>query len=98
MKILLTAMLAGALAFMPVSAAEKIQVNKITEQVVELKVNINSADVKQLTQLKGVGESKAAAIIEYRQANGKFSAIEELTNVKGIGDKLVEQNRHYLVL
>ncbi len=104
MKMLLTAMLASALMFAPVLAAEKIPVNKssaktdVAEQVINLKVNINSADVRELIQLKGIGESKALAIIEYRQANGKFSSIEELSNVKGIGSKLVEQNRSNLAL
>ena len=55
------------------------------------KVNINSADVKELTTLPGIGQSKAEAIVKYRQDHGKFKNIEELKNVKGIGDKVVKK-------
>ncbi|MCG9696242.1 helix-hairpin-helix domain-containing protein [Shewanella sp. Isolate11] len=96
MKMLLTAVLAGAMVMTPALAAEKVTVDN--QQVVPLTVNINSADVGQLTQLKGIGESKAIAIIEYRNTNGKFASIDELSNVKGIGTKLLEQNRANLSL
>lgn len=55
-------------------------------------VNINTADVAALASLSGVGESKARAIIEYREANGPFDSVEALTNVKGIGERIVEKN------
>ena len=48
------------------------------------KVNINTADEAQLCTLPGIGESKAKAIISYREENGGFSSIEELTNISGI--------------
>ncbi len=51
------------------------------------KVNINTATVEQLTTLKGVGESTAQKIINYRQQNGSFKTIEDIKNVSGIGDK-----------
>ncbi|MBO1254124.1 helix-hairpin-helix domain-containing protein [Alteromonas sp. 5E99-2] len=54
----------------------------------ELKVNINNADVSTLVALPGIGQSKAEAIVQYRQENGSFTQIEELKQVKGIGDKL----------
>ncbi len=50
------------------------------------KVNINTATVAELTQLSGVGEKTAEAIIAYR-AEHKFKSVSELVNVKGIGDK-----------
>lgn len=53
-----------------------------------LKVNINKADVSTLIALPGIGKSKAEAIVQYRQDNGSFTHIEELKDVKGIGDKL----------
>ncbi|ARD21914.1 MULTISPECIES: ComEA family DNA-binding protein [Shewanella] len=56
------------------------------------KVNINKASAAELQQLKGIGESKAKAIVDYRAKNGKFSNLNQLTQVAGIGDKLVEQN------
>ena len=54
------------------------------------KVNINTATVEELAQLKGIGEAKAKAIVEYREANGPFAQVEDLTKVKGIGDKILE--------
>src|SRR5689334_8500384 len=50
-------------------------------------VNINSASVAQLQTLPGIGASTAQRIIDYRQKNGAFKKIEELMNVRGIGEK-----------
>jgi competence protein ComEA len=55
------------------------------------KIDINSADAKTLTSINGLGEKKAAAIVEYRVKNGKFKSVDELTNVKGVGKKLLEK-------
>lgn len=54
-------------------------------------VNINTADAAALETLPGIGESKAAAIIAYRQEHGRFAGIEELKNVSGIGDSTYER-------
>ncbi len=54
-------------------------------------VDINTADEKKLATLKGVGISKAKAIIEYRKGNC-FKNVKDLANVKGIGEKTVEKN------
>jgi len=53
-------------------------------------ININTASTGELTNLKGVGEKTAQAIVEYRQKNGAFKAIEDIKNVTGIGDKKFE--------
>lgn len=63
------------------------------------KVNINTADAATIAEnLKGIGEAKAKAIIEYRKANGGFKTVDELTAVKGIGEKTVDANRTLIVL
>ncbi|WP_250884065.1 ComEA family DNA-binding protein [Glaciecola sp. XM2] len=54
-------------------------------------VNINTADVATLVSLPGIGEKKAQAIVEYRELNGNFKQTAELSNVKGIGEKMVER-------
>lgn len=62
-------------------------------------VNINTADVETLVEgLQGIGPSKARAIVEYRETHGKFAAIEELEDVKGIGAATIAQNRDLIVL
>ncbi len=62
-------------------------------------VDINSADAQTLaTNIKGVGDKKAAEIIRYREKHGPFSSIDELENIKGIGPKLIEKNRSNLLI
>lgn len=57
-------------------------------------IDINSADSQALAAgLDGVGESKAQAIVAYREANGPFRSADELTQVKGIGGRILELNR-----
>jgi competence protein ComEA len=51
------------------------------------KININTATVEQLQTLKGIGAKTAMAIIEYRDTIGQFTDVEELAQVKGIGEK-----------
>ncbi len=61
-------------------------------------VDINNASEKELAKLKGVGEAKAKEIISYRDTNGCFKSIDELSKVKGIGTKTIEKNRDSLSL
>lgn len=55
------------------------------------KVNINTAQVAELEALPGIGQSKAEAIVKYREENGNFKTAEDLKKVKGIGDKMFEK-------
>ncbi|MCY8987524.1 helix-hairpin-helix domain-containing protein [Bacillus atrophaeus] len=57
----------------------------------ETLVNINTASLEELQAISGVGPSKAEAIIAYREENGKFQAVEDITNVSGIGEKSFEK-------
>jgi competence protein ComEA len=62
-------------------------------------VNVNSATAEELAEaLKGVGLSKAEAIVSYRTENGQFEHADELINVKGIGIRTVDINREYILL
>ncbi len=57
----------------------------------DARINLNTADVSQLTTLTGVGESKALAIIAYREENGPFTSIEDIMNVPGIKEGTYEK-------
>lgn len=56
-------------------------------------IDINSADVKTLESLDGIGPAKAQAIVDYRQKNGPFKSVEDLEKVSGIGKATLEKNR-----
>lgn len=59
-----------------------------------ISLNINSASFEELsTKLKGIGKAKAAAIIEWRETNGKFTSLEDIDEVRGIGPAILEKNR-----
>ena len=62
------------------------------------KVNINTANQEQLMSLKGIGESYAVRIIEYREKNGPFQTPEDLLKVKGVGEKTFEAIKDNVVV
>lgn len=61
-------------------------------------INLNSADIATLATLKGIGDSKARAIFAYREKNGPFKSVDDLSKVKGIGDKMVAKLRDQIRL
>lgn len=62
-------------------------------------VNINTADAETISaELKGVGLAKARAIVEYRKKHGPFRSADDLSLVKGIGERTVEINRSDIVV
>lgn len=60
-------------------------------------INLNTATVAELTQLKGIGEKTAAKIVEYRKQH-KFETVDELVNVKGVGEKTLAKLRDQLTV
>ncbi len=62
-------------------------------------VNVNTADATTIAaNLKGVGQSKAEAIVAYREKNGAFKSVDDLAKVKGIGEKTVAANREFILV
>ena len=62
-------------------------------------VNVNEADAETIArELDGIGPAKAQAIVEYRESNGPFETVEDLLKVKGIGEKVLENNRKDILL
>lgn len=59
-------------------------------------VNINTCTKDDLLTLSGIGESKADAIISYREENGSFKTIEDILNVSGIGNSIYEKIKNYI--
>ncbi|ALQ55434.1 Competence protein [Pseudoalteromonas issachenkonii] len=88
MKLIKIISLAAALYLLPMGTTFA-QSDMLSEQMQSAVVNINTADLKQLIKLPGVGKKKAQAIIDYREANGDFASLEDLAKVKGVGKKML---------
>jgi competence protein ComEA len=87
---MLTVVLCLALASIVAGAGSAIaapQASVETRASVPATVNLNSATVEQLQKLPGIGPKTAVRIVEYRQKSGGFKKIEELMNVRGVGEK-----------
>lgn len=68
------------------------------ESVRKSLVNINTAVVDDLITLPGIGEERAKAIVRYRVMHGAFTSVEDLKEVDGIGDGIMEQIRDYVTI
>jgi competence protein ComEA len=80
-----TALLTASFSAVAVQGAPATQ--QAAKPAAAATVNINTASVTDLEGLPGVGAKTAARIVEYRQKNGPFKKIEELMNVRGLGEK-----------
>lgn len=81
-------------------AVVKSRARNVKKQTVaaKQKVNLNKANVEALSSLKRVGERKAEAIVEYRNQHGDFKSVNELVNVKGISQRIIDENRDRLTV
>lgn len=64
----------------------------------EAKLDLNKASVEELVQLKGIGQSYAERILEYRENNGPFIQAEDIMKIKGIGNKIYESIKHLIMV
>tara|TARA_Y100000034_G_C6715087_1_gene316069 strand:- start:128 stop:439 length:312 start_codon:yes stop_codon:yes gene_type:complete len=76
----------------PISNLEPVTQNEVS------KLNVNSASIEQLVKIKGLGQKKAKAIVQYIQLNGKLVSLDELLEIKGIGQKLLVKLKAQLSL
>jgi competence protein ComEA len=80
------------------SASNTVAATTQSKPVVSGHININTASAAELDTLPGIGETYAKRIIEYREANGGFKAIEDIMKVKGIGEKTFEKFRDKITI
>lgn len=73
---------------------EKEENNSSDEQ----KININTASIDELKKINGIGDSKAASIIKYREENGAFTKTEDIINVSGISQTLYEKIKDFITV
>ena len=74
------------------------ETSKKSASAAKLQVNLNTATSEELTELPRIGDTVAARIVAYRKKNGSFTKVEELMNVKGIGEKTFLRLRPYLLV
>ena len=95
-KALLLALLLGIL---PAFTSPFLYADELAVASQALPVNINKADAETLAQhLIGVGQSRAKAIVHYRETYGPFLSIDDLAEVKGVGPSIVDKNRDRIIL
>ena len=75
---------------------EEVITKPVIKEKKDNKVSINNGTLEQLMTIKGIGESKARSIIEYREKNGRFVSIEDITKVSGIGLSTFEKIKDYI--
>ena len=75
-----------------------IDKNSISDNNSNNKININTATLDELLTLKGIGQSKAEAIIKYREENGNFNTIEDIQKVSGLGGTIYSKIKDYITV
>ncbi len=78
--------------------AYKQQIKEVDLQKDFVKININKADIDEISKLPGIGPAFARKIIEYREKNGNFKTKEDIMKVKGIGIKKYEKIKNLITI
>jgi competence protein ComEA len=92
------ALLGGLIVALAVSLAASAVAAADSKPTFTGVVNVNTASSEQLQLLPGIGEARARAIVSMRKQNGGFKSLEQLTEVKGIGDAMLDRLRPHLSL
>lgn len=82
----------------PQNNSDNFAVSSVSEPKTDSLININQAPAGELVKLDGIGETKAAEIIRYRNENGGFKSVDDLINVSGIGQKTLEKIRDFVTV
>ena len=80
------------------SIEKEPKISKKELKLREKSINLNSAGLDELVSLPGIGTSTAEKIIEYRNEKGKFKSVQQIMNVKGIGEKKFQKIKDYLTI
>ncbi len=86
--------LAGVTMATPASAADR----PAQQEMATERLNLNTATVEELVQIKGIGETLARRIVEYRDQHGPFRSVDDLLQVKGIGEKKLKAMRPFVTV
>ena len=96
-SIFLTVLLLAGLS--PITFAQDAMTEEQASAPMAYEVNINTADAEKLaSNLQGIGVTRAAAIVAYRQEHGRFNSEDELILVNGIGESTLEANRELITV
>ncbi len=81
------------LSWAQTTGVEQVNATQVSQKENLQVINLNKSNVNELLTLKGIGEVKAQAIVTYRKQVGHFTSVEQLTQVKGIGEKVIHENK-----
>lgn len=98
LNVLLILLVALSFAMPATISCAATEGSKTQKELITEKISVNMANADTLVQVPGIGPKTAEKIVSYRSENGNFNTLNELTNVKGIGDKSFQKMKPYLKL